>query len=354
MCIYMRRNYSQTCFKEFRRYTHRAPDVKFIQEGQMHHVRFKDEIKEGIAEMNSYPKLMENLFKTSAAMVVQNKVPFVHGRSPMLGAIKLFVDALMCSKQKGFYQYLRQPSAQYQIERQDLFDRIDQFIKEHGFSLEPARLDHVPELRAHLVSIGYTMTSNFAFMESAYSFTFKKPAFRGNIEDIFAGVLALSMRSRGFSDKIPRVLKQMRPIFEEYNDLPVGDLLVIGIPKDKVEEYVYDSIAFGIPTGKKVWDVLDNPFESPKSLVGESGGLQARLMLYKETMTPSCGIEIVLANDDRQVEAYCQGVDLTDPRHVKAFDSILCQKYTHIEEFQKSKRKELAEKIISIAKNVIE
>jgi hypothetical protein len=97
---------------------------------------------------------------------------------------------------------------------------------------------------------------------------------------------------------------------------------------------------------------LDHPFESPERLTGDEGGLQARLLLYKETMTPQSGLSVVCANDDEEVEAYCQGTDLTDPRQVKAFERILYRKSTPIEEENRQMRCNLKEKVIAIVHKI--
>ncbi len=57
---------------------------------------------------------------------------------------------------------------------------------------------------------------------------------------------------KGYSqNKIDLVMEKLPSLYSEAFDLPVGQLLVIGVPKS-MKNFVYDSTSYGIPTGKSL------------------------------------------------------------------------------------------------------
>lgn len=361
------------------RKAHRAPDFKFLQEAN--YKRFDNRlypnrncygepvIRSACEKMSLFPKLMQNAINTSAAMVAQDCVPFFHGEPSGLNAIRIFRNTLVHSKQDNqYYKYFRSTSAAHIIERSELNERIKKYIADNGiyksktadglkFStiwgdplLTP--LDVNPHLRPHLLSVSYAMTANVSKYDSCYWFTFHPRNPVDKINDVFAIMATRSLRARGHSvESIAEVIHEMRSIFNEYAELKVGTLMVIGVPRDKLSLYVYDSKSMGHPTDKNIHNVVNKPFEESTSrIMGKDGGLQARLMLYKETMTPRSGIKVIIANDNNEVEEYCSGLDIENPHRISTFDPLLYRKNTSTEEEDSQKRRALDARVAAIAK----
>jgi hypothetical protein len=370
-----------TFIKLNKRNTHRIPDFIFLQESR--DSRFDNELypkrncygepimQSRCEEMSAFPELMENTFKIAAVMKERNLIPFFHGEPPGWNAIRLFMDTLIKSKgSKENYKYFRRPSAAYNIDRTELIARIDQFIAENGIYMAPkedkkfsffwgapmlSALDQDSNLKPHLLSVSYAMTSNLSKFDSCFWFLFNHRKCTKRINEIFAQNVTHSMRIRGFSkDRIFETIKEMEPIFNAYTELKIGTLAVIGIPQEKISEYVYDSKSMGHPTGMNVLEVIANPFNDIDRLMGNDGGLQARLMLYNKTMHPDSGIHVILANDSKEVEKYCQGFDIVDPKCIDVFDRILHRRSTDIEKIDKQMRSALDEKVISLANRLKE
>lgn len=354
------------------RSSHRAPDFRFLQ--QAFSSRFDNQlypkrncygesiIRPACEEMSAFPKLITNAITTSAAMVAQNLTPFFHGEPPGWNAIRLFMNTLINSKnKKNYYKYFRMPSQIDDIERAELIQRIDQFIAENGTYHKSYKtswgdpllspLDVDPGLRPHLLSVSYGIAANLSKFDSTYWFTFHYRKDVKKIENVFAKAVMRSLKMRGHSlESIAEIIKEMNLLFNEYAQLKVGTLAIIGVPNEKLSEYIYDSKSMGHPTGRNIQNIVDHPFaESTDRLMGNEGGLQARLLLYKETMTPNCGLQVILANDDDEVEKYVCGRGIKNPMEFSIFDKLLYRKHTLIEEKDKQHRRMLDAKVITIA-----
>lgn len=105
-------------------------------------------------------------------------------------------------------------------------------------------------------------------------------------------MIQMGMRAKGFSEKkIHGLMEQLPLLYSEAFALPMGQLIVIGVPKSK-RHFVYDSTSYGIPTGKPV---------SNKSE-------QVRLILSHEVMQ-SKEIAFINTMDDQQVDQLCAPSD---------------------------------------------
>jgi hypothetical protein len=364
-----------------RRFAHRAPDLKFLQEAEnvrydealypMRNCYGKSVINSKCNTMSHFPELMGNYLKVAAVMRERNLIPFIHGEPPGLNGIRLFMHNLIKPKGKeSYYKYFRRPTPAFDIDRAELVRLIDQYTKDNGLYFKPklgmgtptfswgapmlSPLDQDQNLRPHLMALSYAMTANMSNYDSCFWFIFHHRKGMNRIKSVFAETVTHSLKIRGQSKElISKYILEMDPIFNAYAELKVGTLAVIGIPEDKVSQYVYDSKSMGHPTGTDIRKVIENPFaESTDRLMGNDGGLQARLMLYNETMSPSSGIQVIIANDDNEVGEFCRGIDLIDPKKVGVFKKILCKESTSIEMEDKQRRKELEEKIITILRGL--
>lgn len=342
----------------FQRYTHTAPDREYIRRGT-EHAEYRRQFAANLYDMQRFPQLMQRYFKTAAVMRRKNLIPFVHAQSSGFMAFRIFTETLGHRPPSAFphFKHLRSPSSKYQLESAELWQKIDGFITKHGdqtwtpgtWNTTVARLDTDPELRPYLISASYSM-SQFAMMESAHYFTFRNRSVFASAAIAAVGNEAVvrAMRFHGYSEKSSQVLADLAPLFEKFSQLDVGSLFVIGIPQDKVGRFAYDSKSFGVPTGDNIEKVSQDPAASPRAYSDEEGGLQARIMLYRETMRPQSGIEVVLVNDEKRVNDYCRGFDLKPPEEVLEYAPIFKVSKTDIEQENEAKAKDLEKQVKQI------
>lgn len=342
-----------------RRFVHRSPDYAYLERG-LKNSYYRNIFVQNVSKMNQYPGFMGDYFKTAAVMKCQNKVPFVHAQSAIHRAPSIFLKTALssASQQNQFFKYLRQPSDQFALGREDLIKKISKYIEKHGkdawtpgsWNYSYSRLDADPEIRPYLMSVSYSMM-DFTEGESA-SYYFFKNSSGGNIEALksFANkALETALIGRGLSDKVEQVLKSLEPLYDEYAKLKVGTLYVIGVPKDKLEKFFYDSKSFGVPTGLKIEDVAQDPGESPVAFSNEEGGLQARLMIFKDTLKPSSGIDVIDINTSEEVERYCKGHSLDSTEVVFKPKGLFCSSSTEAERLHRKKQSQLDQKVIDLA-----
>ncbi len=116
--------------------------------------------------------------------------------------------------------------------------------------------------------------------------------------------------------RIDSLLNRLQPLYDAYSKLKGGTLYVIGIPRDKIERFAYDSKSFGIPTGRSLASISQNPGSSPVAFTDEEGGPQVRLMMFKETLRADSGIDVIDINTPSEVSSYCESYPLVSPDKV--------------------------------------
>ncbi len=311
------------------RHVHRTPDFRYLKEGTEKSEWYRAVFYESSEKMKEFPQLMNRYLKTAAAMKIKGKVPFVHAQPSYYRIPRLFLETI-CKKDLAkthHFRFLRFPSKQYEISKDVLMVKIQEYIKENGstgwtpgeWNFNISRLDTEPKFRPFMVSLSYSMM-DYTKAESAFDFLFHHPTLCPEKEkQMMQSWIGNVMQIYGKKDKISDVVNEIAPYFHDYAQLPVNSLLVIGIPEEKVNSFAYDAKSFGTPTGKDISEVAKAPWTSTRAFTKEEGGLQARLLMFKDTMDPNCGIEVVDVNDESEVENFCNGYALTPVSEVPEF-----------------------------------
>ena len=132
-----------------------------------------------------------------------------------------------------------------------------------------------------------------------------------------------ALRRRGL--QIPDTMRILERFCEQYAQLKLGTLYLIGIPQESLDRFVYDSEAYGKPTGIDVRQAIDRYVHSEWN----HRAPQARLMLFDETMNTKCGLEAVDISDAKETELYIKALPL-EPSEL--FDCFFPDANTQIEE----------------------
>jgi|GEM_PF-3376185 len=335
-----------------------AADAAYAQAG-MHKADYRRAFENYAQSMSKFPALMERYFHVAAAMPARGYVPVVHAQaSPYRGA-RIFVETLCKSFDPNtFFRYLRQPSNQFTLNSDEIMKRVDAHVEEHGdhaytvceFPGPVSRLDQAPAVSNHLLSSSYSMM-DFGHMESACHFLFENRNASGDdaMENRCFDVMKSVMQTRGLEEHFPNVWKQMVPLLKAYEDAPIGSLYVIGIPKERVENFAYDSKSFGIPTGESVADVVKNLSKHPRAHCDEQGGPQARLMVHRDTLNPRSGIAIVDVSKPQEVKRFCKGIRIEDPKDIEVFAPIFRGGSTGEEERFERMQQRLDKRVMELA-----
>lgn len=356
----------RSCHKPQLRWTHRAPDKRYLNEGIGKNIHFKNQVEEASKTIESFPKLFSNYLKVAAAATVKGKTPFVHAQPAYWSTARFLAKDLNPSFQERhpYFSYLRPVADKdFQIERKEIEDRIEAFCQKNGrhgwtpgsWDIPPSRCDEHPSIRKFLISVNYALLSNVSRHESAFYFVFnacirmRKQDDWTIIEEV--GKRSLCMRGIQCTDEFSKILVN---IFEKYSSLNTGNICVIAVPQEKLRNFAYDSKSFGIPTGEKIEKVVMDPMSYVSRLSGEEGGLQARVMVHKDTMTPASGIDVVCVNEDEEVDRYCIGLEMTPPEEVAEYAPFIIHKQTAVEENDRQVRKELRKMIKDLAQNILQ
>jgi len=347
----------------FKRFAHQATDFSYFTNGikkPEYHRQFEHAVK----TMQQYPQLMNNYFRSSAVMKQKGKVPFVHAQSSLFRFPRIFLETVNQTEKHypPFFKFLRQPSQQFDVSAKEVKKKVDYHVKKHGdIAWTPGmwnptcnRLDHDPNLRPYLVSVNYSMM-DFGMMESSYHFLFSNSN-ASNKEDAYEkGMQAIStsLKRRGKEAEIPFVFDTFKHLQNEYENLKIGSLVLIGVPESIVETVAFDCKSFGIPTSYDVLQVAKNPSSSSRAYSDEEGGLQARIMVCKETMNPVSGIEIIDVNDTEEVEHFCKGFPVKNPTEIEGYSPFFKIGSSFMENMEHAKRKQLDVRVKQFAQTFI-
>jgi hypothetical protein len=199
--------------------------------------------------------------------------------------------------QKPFFSYLRSP---YKIPK-----KVEVPTRE------------VQSQKADLLSTSYALTCNIKPLESAASWGFVNHFGNQQYVPMIQELSSFAQEVENATGrKIPEVFyRRGAQLIREYNRLDVGNFFVLGVPRDRLASWVYDSLPYNVPTGKKVETIVDTPDVSRE-------GTLATVVLSKDVLDPESGLVIVEANDLAQVEAFCRGLSFTEPSEFEEFRSI--------------------------------
>lgn len=320
-------------FREYvsQRHTHNAPDHHYLREG-MQHLHYQRYFRKALPLMQNYPNLMNRYFKVSAKMTLKGLIPFVHAQGLEFRPTRQFLESL--SGKTGHFRLWRIPSAKHLETCQSIQAQIAKYLERHRVRITPEEFDDYPppldetaEFRPKLLSMSYTMM-DFAKKESAYDFLFSTRCIKTKMAQECSTAVAHSLKIRGLEKHATNVLQALETIQARYKKLNVGGLFVIGIPKKSLKTYTYDSKAFGIPTGLDIAEVVKNLNQTQRAF---SNKLQARLILCKETLTSSSGIETIDIHDQQEVERYYEDTVFKEPESLEVYEPIFQKKNSPIE-----------------------
>lgn len=339
-----------------KRYAHHAPDYHYLKEGITKSAA-REKITEGLSQMREFPQTMDRYFRVASMMKCKGLVSLVHAQDATYRAPRIFIETLS-EKPKGFFRYIRQPSKEYHLKREDLIERIEEYIADHGenewipgqWNWGVNRLDSDPAFRPFLLSASYSMIDSTP-MESASYFFFSNGSSRSREREKYIAdqAIASSLQRRGLQKLLPEILDSLGVIFKEYAKLDIGTLYVIGIPKEKISRYAYDSKSFGIFSRHPIADVVEDLRQAPRAFSTDSGGLQARILLYQETLHPSSGIEIIDVNSPEEVEMYCSGMSFEPSEKVFKDFALFPDRETEKERRNAKKIEELDGRVKELA-----
>jgi hypothetical protein len=109
-----------------KRFTHRAPDHAWIQEGKKN-----PQFRNQFGMQAKAPTLMDQYLKTASACIQKGKYCFVHAQSASFRFPVVFFDELR-GKNSNFFRYLRYPSPQFNRSQEEVMAKIKQYVNEHG------------------------------------------------------------------------------------------------------------------------------------------------------------------------------------------------------------------------------
>jgi hypothetical protein len=184
-------------------------------------------------------------------------------------------------------------------------------------------------------------------LESAASWGFKnhfgKEQYFPMVEHLNTFFAEWQKRSR---KQVPTCfLDRGRNLISEYNRLAVGQFFVLGVPANKLTDWMYDAKPFYIPTGKDIRSVVEKP------AISADEGTIATLMLAKEVLNPTSGLVVISVD---KTDSFCKGLDLIDPSYIPLYRSITCSASTAFEEREMKVRDQLQLKLKQFSSDFME
>lgn len=201
-------------------------------------------------------------------------------------------------------------------------------------------------MRERLISGNYALFSNLEQGEAAlyYGFTNRTSSktdldFGRRKAQEMAGV---SLVNSGVPPKeVKEILssKEFIKLLENFNSLPIGNILVFGLTKQAASKHLYDSHPYGRPTGHDAVKVVEG-IEGNDRLHAQ----QARLVLSEECLIPNNGITIISLEDEEIVDNHLMKAKkqaFIPPYYIPGFDKLLPVGSTQRERDEIAERKSL-------------
>jgi hypothetical protein len=291
-----------------------------------------------------HPTIVKNYWRLSKTMQKKGLIPLTHGQS----ATWLVPQRILQAIGYEHCQLLRTPTTKTVAEVRSMIEsslqkqrslwplywtlyRLPSFITEKG------HLDHSTELREYMLSTNIGLF-HCEHHESPLSLVFgggsKWIQFEGNVSilgsersRLFAySMIAVALLNKGISpEAIVEVFDKIHPLFNQAENLRIGQILILGVPQSLLASSVYHSKKYGTPTQMNLEEVLDSLSSSEIPSVG----CQARLLLCKETLDPKSGIEMINLMDEEAISNYCGELDSPDESEIQ---EIVNKKVTDEEE----------------------
>ena len=288
----------------------------------------KERLEIACFTMRKFPQLMRRYFETAAVMRTKGLVPFLHAQHSALRAAPIFLETLAGRSSAKPFKYFRNPSKEFEVDRSTLWNKI----ANSNF-----------EVSSHTLSMSYSIFETQP-EESASYFLFSNASVDGQ-SCIEPGrrVIAEALRRRGV--QVSDTMRILERFCEQYAQLKLGTLYLIGIPQERLDRFVYDSEAYGKPTGIDVRQAIDCHVHSEWNHTAP----QARLMFYNETMDTKCGLEAVDISDAKETEHYAQAAAL-EPSEL--FNFFFPDPYSEVEEADERDRTQIDSEVRRFANSI--
>jgi hypothetical protein len=236
--------------------------------------------------MSESTHLNRQIKRVESSMHQKGYVTFIHAMPAGMKVVNTLRSCFYGVPENRFFKYIREP------------DNIWRFKD----------IKTVTGYHRHLLSVSYSMTSGVAGLESAASWGFGnhgKGECYGMVRNVFVDFLKkIEMApdaSQYFLDHGDRLIRR-------YGRLNVGNFEVIGAHPDLVGKYFFDSSPYNQPTGKDVLSVARYP-EKHLDTLKQYKTHMATAILCKELLHPASKIVFVTANDDDEVDAFCDNFE---------------------------------------------
>jgi hypothetical protein len=255
-------------------------------------------------------------------------IPLVHGQSQVfrisyevLKSLDFKEGELLRLPSPDFFRQSaeamkRLPLYQREIGKARLWHQISGFVGIQKLS----RLDHLPDLAPFLLSA--TIGLEGGYSESGLWYVFGGPAHKydtqpsGNqsrleadvCKELVSSMIREGMRMRGGTpEKTQEVLVEIvDKFFPQATRQSLGQLLVIGLPLDRISEWAYASGRFGIEARCSIKEMVDDFAKGKKPTRVD----QVRLCLTQNSLHREHGVKIVNLMDEERVEEFCKGVSI--------------------------------------------
>jgi hypothetical protein len=234
------------------------------------------------SRMRESPKLVDRIVRVEAAMKTRGLVPFVHA---MPAGAK--VPMQFYGEQQRFFKHLRPKSLPFMLDYEEARSAI------------PQTQERTQKL--HLLSVSYALTSGVLSHESAASWGFVNHF--GNHQNEMLQAQFRKVIEESNQQHKSYFLERGNVLIRKFGRLSVGDFLVIGVPKNKLSRWFYDSKPYNVPSGRDIASVVEDPRRYKKELAKE-GTHMATMIICKETLSSDSGLMIVRANDSDEVKSF--------------------------------------------------
>lgn len=304
------------------------PDQHLAKMFKERHQHTEDKITLGMVLL--YPKTITTYWRVAKSMQRKGLIPFAHGQAMVWAIPQRILKALgfsgcqllRCSNS----QLLKTSHEITQIIDSELINRkinplLSRFFPFFG---RGRALDHIPELRDHMLSVTLGLF-HLEISESPFSFViggaynshsgFNTYEFDGNRNalplknciKIANQMISQAMEEKGVAPEIhSEVLKNIKNLYEEAARLPIGQIIVCGVPVESLSTIVYHCKPLGIPTGLSIHKIMEDlSLGQPNPRC-----YQARLLFCQEMMRETSPVELVNIMDECAVHKFTEGVGL--------------------------------------------
>ncbi len=234
------------------------------------------------------------------------------------------------------------------------------------FASKIGRLDHNLELRTHLLATTIGLF-HCEYHESPLTFVYPAAAhkydrdLKGNLSVLSEGesqmlqntliIKALQKHGVGMS-VIEHLIARITPLYSQASQLDSGQLLVIGVPYELCDKFVYHCKDFGYPTGLSIKSVVDKICNAKFAKHLPKQGCQARFIFCKESMQPESGVCVVNIMDKKACEAFTKDFNLPSIWDEAKTKDFLVKRTTESELLEEKQQLEFQTQLDSVIESI--